>query len=321
MPEAAAGAQAPAAAVVMLTAAAEIPAVTGMPPEEAAIMSTDHSSTSGTPAGIPHDVLDAPYPLSAEAIRRFRDEGFVRLPGVFEPAVLAAFEEEISRLTFAEHRLAAVPMAERSTYGRAFIQVMNLWTKSPAARRLGFSRRLARIATELLGTRGVRMWHDQALFKEPSGGFTPWHADQQYWPMASGLCATAWIPLHAVPLEQGPLSFAKGSHLKRIGRELEISDESERIIAEELARARLVEVVEPFAAGDVSFHLGWTLHRAGPNTTPLPRKVHTVIYMDRDMRLAEPRNANQQADHRAWTPATRVGDIMADPLNPVLFEW
>lgn len=284
-------------------------------------MSTDRSSARSESARISQDSLDTPYPLSEAEIRRFREEGFVRLPGVFEPAVLAAFEEEISRLTFAEHRLADVPMAERSTYGRAFIQVMNLWTKSDEARRLGFSKRLARIATELLGGRGVRMWHDQALFKEPSGGFTPWHADQQYWPMASGLCVTAWIPLHAVPLEQGPLSFAKGSHLKRIGHDLEISDESERIIGDELARARLVEVVEPYAAGDVSFHLGWTLHRAGPNTTDRPRKVHTVIYMDRDMRLAEPRNTNQEADHRAWTPSTRVGDVMADPLNPVLFEW
>ena len=284
-------------------------------------MSTDQSSARRGAARVSQDSLDAPYPLSAEEIGRFREEGFVRLPGVFEPAELAAFEEEISRLTFAEHRLSGVPMAERSTYGRAFIQVMNLWTKSDEARRLGFSKRLARLATELLGTRGVRMWHDQSLFKEPSGGFTPWHADQQYWPMASGLCVTAWIPLHAVPLEQGPLSFAKGSHLKRIGHDLEISDESERIIGEELVRARLVEVVEPYAAGDVSFHLGWTLHRAGPNTTDRPRKVHTVIFMDRDMRLAEPRNPNQEADHRAWTPSTRVGDVMADPLNPVLFEW
>ena len=47
-----------------------------------------------------------------------------------------------------------------------------------------------RIATQLLGCDGVRLWHDQALYKEPSGGFTPWHADQQYWPMASNLAVT-----------------------------------------------------------------------------------------------------------------------------------
>ena len=123
-------------------------------------------------------------------------------------------------------------MHERTTYGKAFIQVFNLWLKSPEHMRLSFSKRLARIATELLDTQGVRMWHDPSLYKEPSGGFTPWHADQQYWPMASGLCVTAWIPLHAVPMEQGPLSFGKGSHLKKIGRDLEISDDSEKIIRE-----------------------------------------------------------------------------------------
>ena len=127
----------------------------------------------------------------------------MRLPGVFAPETLVAFEREISRVTFAENPLDGVPMHERTTYGKAFIQVFNLWTKSPEARRLSFSKRLARIATELLDTQGVRMWHDQSLYKEPSGGFTPWHADQQYWPMASGLCVTAWIPLHAVPLVQG----------------------------------------------------------------------------------------------------------------------
>lgn len=278
------------------------------------------TATPVTASTVPQAALDAAYPLTPEQKLRFREEGFVRLPGVFDPETLAAFEREISRVTFAENPLDGVPMHERTTYGKAFIQVFNLWMKSPEAKRLSFSKRLARIATELLDTQGVRMWHDQSLYKEPSGGFTPWHADQQYWPMASGLCVTAWIPLHAVPMEQGPLSFGKGSHLKKIGRDLEISDDSEKIIREELAREGVVEVAEPYAAGDVSFHLGWTLHRAGPNTTTLPRKVHTVIYMDRDMRLAEPRNANQENDHRAWTPATKVGEIMADPLNPVLFE-
>ena len=272
------------------------------------------------PAAAPSTIVDDDYPLTAAQRRRFREDGFVRLPGVFDAATLAAFELEISRLTYNENPLAGVPLEERSTYGKAFIQVFNLWIKSPVARRLSFSRRLARIATELLDTRGVRMWHDQALYKEPAGGFTPWHADQQYWPMASGLCVTAWIPLHAVPMDQGPLSFGRGSHLKRIGRDLEISDESERLIQEELRREGVVEVTQPYDEGDVSFHLGWTLHRAGPNTTTLPRKVHTVIYMDRDMRLAEPRNANQLKDQQTWTPSTRVGEIMDDPLNPVLFE-
>ena len=264
--------------------------------------------------------LGEPYELTAAQREQFREEGFIHLPHVLSPDALVALEPAITADTIAHDAHAGVPLEDRDTYGRAFIQVGNLWERSPQARRLTFSLRLARIASELLDTRGVRLWHDQSLYKEPSGGFTPWHADQQYWPMASGLCVTAWIPLQAVPLEMGPLAFARGSHRKRIGRDLTISDESEALIRTAVAEHGLREVTEPYAAGDVSFHLGWTLHRAGPNTTPTPRKVHTVIYMDVDMRLAKPKNAAQQLDQTTWTPSTAIGEVMNDPRNPVLYE-
>lgn len=56
----------------------------------------------------------------------------------------------------------------------------NLWQHSERAHELVFSRRLAQIAAELLRVDGVRLYHDQALYKEPGGGITPWHADQYY---------------------------------------------------------------------------------------------------------------------------------------------
>jgi ectoine hydroxylase-related dioxygenase (phytanoyl-CoA dioxygenase family) len=264
--------------------------------------------------------LREPYPLTDAHRQKFREDGYVHLRGVLSGEVLQALEPAITADTLAHDRNAGVPLEDRDTYGKAFIQVGNLWQRSSEARQLTFSSRLAAIAASLLDTRGVRLWHDQSLYKEPSGGFTPWHADQQYWPMASSLSLTAWIPLQAVPPEMGPLSFARGSHRKKIGRELAISDESERLIQHAISSHGLQEVIEPYDVGDVSFHLGWTLHRAGPNTTQTPRKVHTVIYMDIDMRMAEPKNAAQKLDHETWTPSTHVGDIMDDPLNPVLFE-
>ena len=94
----------------------------------------------------------------------------------------------------------------------------------------------------------------------------------------------------------GPLLFGRGSHRKRIGRELEISAESEQEISAAVSREKIAEVQEPFALGDVSFHLGWTLHRAGPNISSSCRRVFTIIYIDMDMRLAEPKNQNQQND-------------------------
>jgi hypothetical protein len=264
--------------------------------------------------------LDSPYPLSDALARRFREDGFIRLPGVFSKDVLAHYGEEVTRLTLELNPSKDVPLERRDTYGRAFIQVGNLWEKSDVVRQFSFSKRLARIAADLLGCDGVRMWHDQALYKEPGGGFTPWHADQQYWPFSSNKCVTAWIPLQATPVKMGPLCFGKGTHLKNMGRDLEIGDESERQIREMIRENGVVEVFEPYALGDVSFHYGWTLHRAGPNATAHPRRVHTVIYIDQDMRVAAPTNKNQEVDRRELVPDVPIGEVMDTPRTPVIYS-
>jgi ectoine hydroxylase-related dioxygenase (phytanoyl-CoA dioxygenase family) len=264
--------------------------------------------------------LDTPYQLDEPTITRFRQDGFVLLPHVFSADLLQGIAPHLDRIVGARNRLKNVPLAERTLYDRAFIQICNLWPEDDTARALAFSTRLARIAAELMGVRGVRMWHDQALYKEPSGGFTPWHVDQQYWPMASSHSITAWIPLQSVPIEMGPLCFGRGSHRKRIGRDLEISAESEEQIRADVRQHEIEEVQQPYALGDVSFHLGWTLHRAGRNISQSCRRVFTIIYMDQDMRLAAPKNKNQQHDWETWTPSTQVGQVMDDPLNPVLYS-
>lgn len=264
--------------------------------------------------------IDTAYPLTDAHIQQFREDGFIKLKNVFTPDELNHYGQEITRLTLTLNPHKDKPLESRDTYGKAFIQVGNLWRQSDKARAFSFSKRLARLAAELLGTRGVRMYHDQALYKEPAGGFTPWHVDEYYWPLSTGLCVTAWIPLQPVPIEMGPLCFGKGSHLKNIGRDLVISDESERLIRQAIREQGVIESYEPYDAGEVSFHLGWTLHRAGPNTTDQPRKVHTVIYIDSDMRLAKPKNPNQQGDWNAWSPGTKIGEVMADPLNPILYQ-
>ena len=266
-----------------------------------------------------NDPLGRPYPLTPQQVRRFRSDGFIKLRDVFDAATLAHYADAITRVTMAHNPHKDKPLAQRSLYGKAFIQVTNLWEKDETCRRFSFGRRLARLAAELMGVAGVRMYHDQALYKEAGGGFTPWHVDQQYWPLSSGNTVTAWVPLQATPIEMGPLEFGKGSHLKNIGRDLEIGEESERQIREAVQREGLLSVYEPYDLGEVSFHYGWTLHHAGPNTTDRPRKVHTIIYMDRDITVAEPKNANQRHDGEVFMPGVAVGSVPDSPKNPVLW--
>ena len=213
-----------------------------------------------------------------------------------------------------------IPLEERDTYGKAFLQIMNLWTHTEAVKDIVFSKKIAQIATGLMQTKGVRLYHDQALFKEPKGGHTPWHADQYYWPLDTENTVTAWIPLQATPLNYGPLEFSAGSNQLTAGRDKQISDESQAFLESELKNQNFEHVIEPFDVGEISFHRGWLYHRAGPNVSGNMRKVMTMIYMDKDTVLKEPENHNQLADWEAWCPGATVGAIINTPLNPVLYE-
>jgi ectoine hydroxylase-related dioxygenase (phytanoyl-CoA dioxygenase family) len=200
------------------------------------------------------------------------------------------------------------------------LQIFNLWREDERIRDFVFSKRLGKIAADLMQTNGVRMYHDQALYKEGGGGITPWHADQYYWPLATDKTITAWIPLQAVPLDMGPLEFSAGSHVIVEGRELAISDDSEAILQKRLRVNDFKHVVEAFDLGEVSFHSGWVFHRAGANQTDQMRRVMTVIYMDKDMVLKEPENDNQINDWNTWCPGAVIGAVIDTELNPVIYD-
>jgi len=263
--------------------------------------------------------IDSNYSLEEDLVAKFRDQGFLKLKKVLSPEALQFYGQEITQKVVALNRERR-PLEERDTYAKAFLQIMNLWRESEVIRRFVFSKRLAKIATELLGTRGVRLYHDQALYKEPGGGHTPWHVDQYYWPLSNSSTVTAWIPLQAVPTEMGPLELSVGSQKINFGREFKISDESEQRITRHLKLSHLPTEAGSYELGEVRFHSGFTLHRAGPNTTGKPRRAMTIIYMDSEMRLAEPINDNQKLDWKVWMPGAKIGEIIDTPLNPVLYQ-
>ena len=243
----------------------------------------------------------------------------MKLKNVLSPEVLEYYGNEITRQVI-RLNTQQKPMAERTTYEKAFLQIGNIWQKSDIAKEFVFSKKLGRIAAELMGTRGVRLYHDQALYKEAGGGFTPWHADQQYWPLSNSNSCTVWVPFQHTPLEMGPLAFAAESHKFEWGRDLAISDESEAKLQQKLTEQNFRYDEGVFDLGEVSFHYGWTYHRAGPNTSGRPRAVMTVIYIDDEMRVAVPTNENQANDSKYCFPDRKPGEAADTHMNPVIYR-
>ena len=264
-------------------------------------------------------VLDTPFALEGSATAAFHRDGWVRLDGVLPMPDLAPFRDAISSHTIG-FASGLAPLEERDTYGKAFIQYTNLWTAHDDVRPFSLAPRFAKIAAELMGVPAVRIYHDQALFKEAGGGLTPWHQDQQYWPLDGARCITMWMPLVDCPKTMGTMRFAAGSQQLGYLGPLDISDRSEarleRLIAE---HGYAVAEAGDMRAGDATFHDGWCIHGAQGNASSENRAVMTVIYMEADARVSTPDHPSREKDLRAWLPGLEPGDVAASPLNPVVW--
>ena len=264
--------------------------------------------------------LASDYPLTADQLACFKHDGHILLRGVASPGEMAAYRPLI--LNARElHGAEVTPLEQRDTYGKAFLKGMNLWPKDPGVARFVLARRFAKIAAELLGVDGVRVYHDQALLKEPGGGLTPWHQDQHYWPLVTDHTLTMWIPLVDVTPEMGTMHFASGSHVDGYLGDLPISDESEVKFEQFIQQRGYTKVPgAAMAAGDATFHYGWTLHGAPGNASTRNREVMTIIWYPDSTLVGPLDNDSRKRDRDRWLPGLQPGDPAASELNPLVYK-
>jgi ectoine hydroxylase-related dioxygenase (phytanoyl-CoA dioxygenase family) len=268
--------------------------------------------------------LESDYALDPALIQSFRRNGHVLLRGVCSPEEMAAYAPVIADAA-SRFSGASRPLEQRDTQGRAFILVGGIWNREPAMARFTLARRFARLAAELMGVDAVRLYHDVAINKEAGGGYTPWHQDSYYWPMETPHTVTLWMPLLEISRRMGALNFASGSHQHGCLGELPLSDASHRYFAR-LIGQRGFPVVnhaagEPMAAGDATFHAGWTLHSAPDNQSDQARQAITVVYYaDGTRTFADMGNPHREADFRAYMPGVRPGELAVSSLNPLVYR-
>ena len=251
----------------------------------------------------------------------FRQNGHILLRNLATREEIERFQPAIKNASY-KYSTETRSLEERDTYGKAFLQIMNLWRHDEEVKKFVFAKKFAQVAADLLGVEKVRLYHDQALFKEPGGGYTPWHQDQYYWAFDTENTITMWMPLVDIDEQMGMLTFASGSHkLGAIGS-IEISDESEETYDEYIAEHGFpIAKADKMNAGDATFHLGWTIHSAGGNASQTTtREVMTIIYFADGARITPPQNQNQANDIAAWLGGKQPGELADSLMNPILYD-
>lgn len=174
-------------------------------------------------------------------------------------------------------------------------------------------------ASQLLGNRPVRFWHDQIFWKPArQGGVVAWHQDYSYWTRTRPIAhLTCWCGLDDATRENGCLQYIPGSHRWGLLPKPVIAGELQGI-REYLNEAQQELFAHPqFAevkAGEAIFHHSLTLHGSGANTSNRPRRAFVINV------FADGVQSDSDEPLLAGVPVVPKGRKMEGRFFPLLYD-
>jgi phytanoyl-CoA hydroxylase len=202
-------------------------------------------------------------------------------------------------------------------FGKVFDQLLNLWQTNDKVKKLMIDERIGEMAAKLAGADGIRIWHDQALFKRPWANPTAWHLDTPFWSFSDRRALSIWIALDDATLENGCLYFIPGSFKETTDANKGIGKNMDGIFELYPQFAKTAPFVAKMKAGSCSFHNGLTIHGAGANMTPGFRRAMTCAYMPEGNVF----NGQKNILPDEYVQSLKIGDPLdSDELNPLIYH-
>ncbi len=261
--------------------------------------------------------------LENEQITSYRDNGYLAVDLLDHTELEVwrqAVDEAVSKTVARDPTDPGVYRnVGRGYYNRVFVQCVNLWKTNGRIREIVLDGRLGKMATEMSGSTGVRLYHDHALIKDPWANPTNFHVDNPMDPFYSEQATMLWVALDDVTIQNGCLYFLPGSH--RTSR-LDITGE--------LGQAGIGDLIDAYPewadiepdpveieAGSAIFINGMTAHAAGPNMTLHPRRAFAMLFMPKDAVF----NGKRSALPEEVFSRLEEGDLLADDVHlPLLYS-
>lgn len=263
-------------------------------------------------------LLDDVRDISTAQRDEFRDNGHLLVRGLLQQPEIAVFRTLILEVVKKQSREKR-KLPDRGIYGRMFGQLVNLWRVDEGVRQMVLSKRLARVAADLLGVAKVRIYHDHALFKEAGGRATYWHQDQYYWPLDTADTITMAMPLVDQSIEMGMFVFASGSHKNGTLWDPKLSVEPDSLYRKYVKENQFpLTYAAGMRAGDATWHYGNTVHHTLANESDRRREMMTITYMADGARVTQPTHKAQAQELHAWLYNLPPGRLAASELNPLL---
>ncbi len=257
--------------------------------------------------------------LSASQIAQYQHLGFLVIEGFQDAAELTHWREVTDEAV--AQRLASTSALTNANsedyYKQVFTQCIKLADTHAGMREIMHDARLGKLAAELAGVDGIRIWHDQALIKPPFGNPTAWHVDNPYWSFSSRDSLSIWVALDEATLANGCMFYLPGTQKSAKFETVGIGTNQASLFNVYPEWREIDSVACPCPAGSAVFHNGLTAHGAGANMTRGQRRAMTCAYMPDGSTFNGTRNVLPEE----YFNSLKVGDLLNDDqINPLIYK-
>jgi phytanoyl-CoA hydroxylase len=204
-----------------------------------------------------------------------------------------------------------------SYYAQVYIQCIRLAAENDVVRKFVCDPRVGKVIAQLNGCDGIRLYHDQALFKPAFGNPTAWHLDNPFWSFFSRQSSTMWVALEDATMSNGCMWYIPGSHLTANQKNLSIGEDFAGLMRLYPDWKKIDPIPCAVPAGSVVIHNGLCAHGAGVNMTSRPRRAFACAFMPEGSTF----NGNKDVLPDDYFKSLKVGDLLNnESLHPLIWS-
>jgi len=263
------------------------------------------------------------FALSQDYVDSFNEHGFLANIKLLEKDVVEHLKKELAEIVDpnhpGNHLFHEFNSNESEDPDRVLFHSLGHWRIMPGFHDVLWNPRFVVIASQLLGNRSVRFWHDQLFCKPPAkGGVVAWHQDYSYWIRTTPMQhLTCWTGLDDATIDNGCLYYVPGSHRWGLLDKPSLAGDMDglaKFLTEEQRAQFEQKVPIEMEAGYGTFHHPLMVHGSYTNSSERARRAFVLNV------FADGTESDTDEELLQDVPIISAGNKMEGKFFPLLFE-
>lgn len=261
------------------------------------------------------------YRLTNEQVAFFHEYGYLANIKLLDEQQIDQLKSELEKIMDPQHPGNGLYHEfhnnESSDPNKVLFHALGAWRITEGFHDVLWNPAFVMAASQLLGNRSVRFWHDQ-LFCKPAkhGGVVAWHQDYSYWTRTGPLQhLTCWVGLDDATIENGCLYYVPGSHNWGLLDKPDLAGDMKGLmqyLTEEQKKAFKPIPIE-LKKGHAAFHHPLMVHGSFANSSPRSRRAFVSNV------FADGTESKSDSELLKGVPPIKAGHRMEGQFFPLLF--